>query len=154
MGQITNWDDPAIKALQPKGSPALPNLAITPVWRSDGSGDSFVFTAFLSASDPAFSTAFGAVQQPASRSGPGLRAALASQPRSPLPRRSGLHLDLLRPRGNLHGAAIENPSGAFVHPFPANMTDAADLVPSSALVANQEPVIATYVAKSKYTALR
>jgi phosphate transport system substrate-binding protein len=49
MGQITNWDDPAIKALQPKGSPALPNLAITPVWRSDGSGDSFVFTAFLSA---------------------------------------------------------------------------------------------------------
>lgn len=155
MGQITNWDAPAIKALQPKGSPALPSLAITPVWRSDGSGDSFVFTAFLSASDPAFNTAFGAVQQPAFKVGTGAKgssgvtAAIAATAGA-----VGYISTYYAKEGNLHGAAIENASGKFVHPFPANMTDAADLVPSSALVANQEPVIATYVAKDKYTAPR
>jgi len=40
MGRSTNWDDPAIQgAFNPKGSPALPNTSIVPVWRSDGSGE-------------------------------------------------------------------------------------------------------------------
>jgi phosphate transport system substrate-binding protein len=45
LGQITNWNDPAIKKLNPKAP--LPNLKITPVFRSDGSGDTFVFTDYL-----------------------------------------------------------------------------------------------------------
>ena len=45
LGQITNWNDPKIKKLNPKA--ALPNLKITPVYRSDGSGDTFVFTDYL-----------------------------------------------------------------------------------------------------------
>ena len=45
LGQITNWNDPAIKKLNPKAP--LPNLKITPVYRSDGSGDTFVFTDYL-----------------------------------------------------------------------------------------------------------
>jgi phosphate transport system substrate-binding protein len=45
LGQITNWNDPQITALN-KGT-ALPNLAITPVHRSDSSGDTYVFTDFL-----------------------------------------------------------------------------------------------------------
>jgi phosphate transport system substrate-binding protein len=49
-GKITNWDDPAIKALNP-GAP-LPNLAIVPLHRSDGSGDTFLFTSYLNAQDP------------------------------------------------------------------------------------------------------
>ena len=36
LGQITNWNDPAITALN-KGA-NLPNLKITPIFRSDGSG--------------------------------------------------------------------------------------------------------------------
>jgi phosphate transport system substrate-binding protein len=45
LGQITTWNDPAIKKLNPKAP--LPDLEITPVYRSDGSGDTFVFTDYL-----------------------------------------------------------------------------------------------------------
>lgn len=47
-GKITNWDDPAIKAANPGVS--LPNHAIIPIRRSDASGDSFLFTSYMSAS--------------------------------------------------------------------------------------------------------
>src|SRR5204862_3922438 len=46
LGEITNWNDAAIKALN-KGA-SLPNLKITPVYRSDGSGTTFNFTDYLS----------------------------------------------------------------------------------------------------------
>ncbi len=45
LGQITNWNDPAIKASN-KGV-NLPNLKITPIYRSDGSGDTYAFTNYL-----------------------------------------------------------------------------------------------------------
>jgi phosphate transport system substrate-binding protein len=44
-GAITEWDDPAIKAIN--SDAALPHQAIIPVRRADGSGDTFVFTQFL-----------------------------------------------------------------------------------------------------------
>ncbi|MGH8831222.1 MAG: phosphate ABC transporter substrate-binding protein PstS, partial [Polaromonas sp.] len=46
LGKITNWTDPAIKALNP--ALALPDAAIAPVRRADGSGTSFIFTNYLS----------------------------------------------------------------------------------------------------------
>jgi len=46
LGKITNWNDAAIKALNP--SVALPDAAIAPVRRADGSGTSFIFTNYLS----------------------------------------------------------------------------------------------------------
>lgn len=46
LGKIKNWDDPAIKSLNPKVK--LPNQAITVVYRSDGSGTSYIFTNYLS----------------------------------------------------------------------------------------------------------
>ena len=46
LGQITSWNDPKIAKLN-KGV-KLPNLKITPVYRSDGSGDTYAFTDFLS----------------------------------------------------------------------------------------------------------
>ena len=46
FGKITNWNDPKIKKINPKTK--LPNLAITPVFRSDGSGDTYAFTNYLS----------------------------------------------------------------------------------------------------------
>jgi phosphate transport system substrate-binding protein len=45
-GQIKTWNSPAIKSLN-KGL-KLPNLAITTVHRSDGSGDTYAFTNYLS----------------------------------------------------------------------------------------------------------
>ena len=44
-GTITQWDDPAIKAMNP--GVALPHQTIVPVRRAEGSGDTFIFTQFL-----------------------------------------------------------------------------------------------------------
>ena len=46
LGQIKTWNSPAIKKLN-KGL-KLPSLAITTVHRSDGSGDTYAFTNYLS----------------------------------------------------------------------------------------------------------
>lgn len=46
LGQITRWDDPAIKKLNPNVN--LPSTSITVVHRSDGSGTTFNFTDYLS----------------------------------------------------------------------------------------------------------
>ena len=50
LGAITSWDDPAIKALNPKLN--LPKLAIAVVHRADGSGTTFNFTNYLSKVSP------------------------------------------------------------------------------------------------------
>ncbi len=46
FGKITKWNDPKIKKINPKAK--LPGLTITPVFRSDGSGDTYAFTNYLS----------------------------------------------------------------------------------------------------------
>jgi phosphate transport system substrate-binding protein len=66
MGEITQWNDPKIKKLNP--SLALPSTAIAPVYRSDGSGTNFLFSEYLSKSSPKFASSIGAntsVQWPA-----------------------------------------------------------------------------------------
>jgi phosphate transport system substrate-binding protein len=50
QGKITKWNDPAIKALNPGAS--LPGATIVPLHRADGSGDTFLFTTYLSDQDP------------------------------------------------------------------------------------------------------
>ncbi len=62
LGQITSWDDPAIKALNPGIS--LPSEKITPVYRSDGSGTSYNFVDYLSSISPAFKAKIGVSTQP------------------------------------------------------------------------------------------
>lgn len=57
LGKITNWDDPAIAKLNPGAS--LPSTKITPVYRSDGSGDTYAFTNYLSTIDPEFKSKVG-----------------------------------------------------------------------------------------------
>jgi phosphate transport system substrate-binding protein len=46
LGKIARWNDPAIIALNPGLS--LPAASIEPVYRSDGSGTTFIFTNYLS----------------------------------------------------------------------------------------------------------
>jgi phosphate transport system substrate-binding protein len=58
LGDITQWDDPQIKRLNPKL--ALPSTAIAPVYRSDGSGTNFLFSDYLSKESPKFSSTIGA----------------------------------------------------------------------------------------------
>lgn len=57
LGKITNWDAPQITKLN-KGT-SLPNLKITPVFRSDGSGDTYAFTDYLSKISSAWKSQIG-----------------------------------------------------------------------------------------------
>lgn len=58
LGKVTKWNDPKIAAVN--SGVALPNLAIAPVYRADGSGTSFVFTSYLSAASPDWKSQVGA----------------------------------------------------------------------------------------------
>jgi phosphate transport system substrate-binding protein len=49
-GSIKTWNDPQIAALNPGVN--LPATPVVPLHRSDGSGDTFVFTQYLSKQDP------------------------------------------------------------------------------------------------------
>jgi phosphate transport system substrate-binding protein len=50
LGKITRWNDPRIAEMN-RGV-TLPNLAIAPVYRADGSGTTFVWVSYLSAVSP------------------------------------------------------------------------------------------------------
>ena len=58
LGQITKWDDPAIKKLNPNAK--LPSQAIVVVHRSDGSGTTFIWTDYLSKVSPEWKSKVGA----------------------------------------------------------------------------------------------
>jgi phosphate transport system substrate-binding protein len=72
LGEITRWTDPQITKLNP--GKRIPNLPITVVHRSDGSGTTFLFTSYLKAVSPQWSSKVGAsdsVQWPKGQGGKG-----------------------------------------------------------------------------------
>jgi phosphate transport system substrate-binding protein len=56
-GKITMWNDPAIAALNP--GVTLPDIKVIPLHRSDGSGDTFLFTTYLSKQDSSWASSVG-----------------------------------------------------------------------------------------------
>ena len=56
-GEITEWDDAAIKAMNP--GVALPHQTIIPIRRADASGDTFIFPQFLDFSTQSWEDALG-----------------------------------------------------------------------------------------------
>ncbi len=72
LGNITKWNDPQIVGLN--RAVKLPNLPITVVHRSDGSGTSFLYTSYLTEVSPEWSMKVGAsdsVQWPTGLGGKG-----------------------------------------------------------------------------------
>jgi phosphate transport system substrate-binding protein len=57
-GTITKWNDP--KLVEANHGVTLPNVAIAPVYRADGSGTSYVYTSYLSAVSPSWKDKVGA----------------------------------------------------------------------------------------------
>jgi phosphate transport system substrate-binding protein len=57
MGEITNWNDPAIKALNSKAT--IPDLKITVAHRADNSGTTYNFTDYLSTVSPQWQSKVG-----------------------------------------------------------------------------------------------
>jgi phosphate transport system substrate-binding protein len=127
LGTITTWNDPAIAALN-KGE-TLPNEKITPVWRSDGSGDTYVFTTYLSKVSPAWASKVGAgttVSFPVGTGGhgnSGVAAVVASTPGA-IGNNSWFYIR----QAGLKAVAVENSAGNFVYPYEPYLVDAGDLL--------------------------
>ena len=58
-GAVQYWDDPAITGLGTNKSLALPHLKIMPLHRSGSSGDTFLFTSYLSTQDAGWDSQIG-----------------------------------------------------------------------------------------------
>jgi phosphate transport system substrate-binding protein len=57
LGKITKWNDARIAAINPGVS--LPDKKITPIYRSDGSGTTFIFSDYLTKISPEWSSKVG-----------------------------------------------------------------------------------------------
>ena len=115
LGQITNWNDPEIAALN-KGA-NLPNLKITPVFRSDGSGTSFNFTDYLSSVNAEWKNKIGISTQPAFPAGVGARG--SGGVAGVVTRTQGAitYVDVAFALNNhIRFAAVRNAAGKFLFP--------------------------------------
>lgn len=115
LGKITKWTDPAIKALNP--TLALPDTAIAPVRRADGSGTTFIFTNYLSKVSPEWKTKVGegtAVNWPVGAGGKGNEGVAAFVGR--LPNSIGYVEYSYVKQNKMTFAQIRNAAGNFVSP--------------------------------------
>ena len=115
LGKITKWDDAAIKTLNP--TLALPDAAIAPVRRADGSGTSFLFTNYLSKVNAEWKTKVGegtAVNWPTGAGGKGNEGVAAFVGR--LPNSIGYVEYAYVKQNKMTYALMQNSTGAFVSP--------------------------------------
>jgi phosphate transport system substrate-binding protein len=120
LGQITNWQ---------QISKSLPNLKITPIFRSDGSGDTYAFTNYLSkvnstwASKVSYATS---VQFPTGVGGKG-NSGVASLLSSTSGGIAYVAVPYLIAQ-HLNAAAVENSAGKYEYPNLDNIENAASSV--------------------------
>ncbi|MCD6077155.1 MAG: putative type phosphate transport system, periplasmic component [Ramlibacter sp.] len=115
LGKITNWNDAALKALNP--SLALPDAAIAPVRRADGSGTSFLFTNYLSKVNADWKAKVGegtAVNWPTGAGGKGNEGVAAFVGR--LPNSIGYVEYAYVKQNKMTYALMQNAAGQFVAP--------------------------------------
>ena len=115
LGKITKWNDPALTALNP-GLP-LPDAAIAPVRRADGSGTTFIFTNYLSKVNPEWKAKVGegtAVNWPAGAGGKGNEGVAAFVQR--LPNSIGYVEYAYVKQNKMTFAQMRNRDGVFVNP--------------------------------------
>ncbi len=129
FGKITKWNDAKIKKLNPGAK--LPGLTITPVFRSDGSGDTYTFTEYLSKISPAWRSEVGFATTVGWKAGVGAKG------------NSGITATVVKTPGaigyisasyliaaGLGAAAVENKAGNFELPNLKNIESAASTVKS------------------------
>jgi phosphate transport system substrate-binding protein len=127
LGQITHWNDRRITSLN-KGV-HLPSMPITPVHRSDGSGDSYAFTNYESDVSGAFARGIGTAVKPTFPTGPGGNG------------NSGMVTVVKGTPGSiayittayliaqhLPAAAIKNNAGRYIYPNLKNISNAASVL--------------------------
>jgi phosphate transport system substrate-binding protein len=124
LGKVTRWNDPAITALNP-GVP-LPDAAIAPVRRADGSGTTFIFTNYLSKVNPEWKSRVGegtAVNWPTGAGGKGNEGVAAFVQR--LPNSIGYVEYSYAVTNRMASVQMRNQAGNFVRPDDASFKAAA-----------------------------
>ena len=115
LGKISNWSDPAIKALNP--GVTLPDASIAPVRRADGSGTSFIFTNYLSKVNAEWKSKVGegtAVNWPTGAGGKGNEGVAAFVGR--LPNSIGYVEYAYVKQNKMTYVQMQNAEGQFVSP--------------------------------------
>jgi phosphate transport system substrate-binding protein len=124
LGKVTKWNDPAITALNPGLS--LPDTAIAPVRRADGSGTTFIFTNYLSKVNAEWKSKVGeaaAVNWPTGAGGKGNEGVAAFVQR--LPNSIG-YVEYSYARTNkMAHVQLRNLAGNFVNPDDSSFKAAA-----------------------------
>ena len=124
LGKITKWNDAKLVAANP--GVTLPNLAIAPVYRADGSGTSYVFTSYLSAVSAEWKTNVGANTSVKWPAGAGARgndgvAGTVKNTRGAI----GYVENAYATQNNLTTTQLRNKAGKFVSPTMATFGAAA-----------------------------
>lgn len=129
FGKITKWNDPKIKKINPKAK--LPGLTITPVFRSDGSGDTYAFTNYLSKvssawkSEVGFATTVGFKAGVGAKGNSGVTATVTKTPGA-----IGYISASYLIAAGLHAVSIQNKAGNYELPNLTNIENAASVVKS------------------------
>ena len=124
LGKIKQWNDPVIAALNPKLK--LPDTAIAPVRRADGSGTSFIWTHYLAQVNPEWKSKVGegtTVSWPTGVGGKGNDGVAAFVQR--LPGAIGYVEWAYTKQNHMTYTAMKNASGAVVQPSPETFKAAA-----------------------------
>jgi len=149
LGNIKKWNDPAIKAIN-KGL-NLPDMNIAVVHRSDGSGDTYVFTNYLSKVNSAWKHQVGCsttVSWPTGVGGNknnGVAAIVQSTPGA-----IGYVSDFYAIQQHIAKARLKNAAGAYVLPKISSIEAAAQLVKSEKIPANNKISLTNPPKSKKY----
>jgi phosphate transport system substrate-binding protein len=140
LGKVKTWNDPEIKALNP--GVQLPSTAITVVHRSDSSGTTAGFTAFLSSESPEFKSKVGEEKEVPWPTGTGAKgnagvAGAVKQTDGAI----GYVEQAYALQNEFTYAAVKNKAGKFVSPTLKSTTAAAEglKVPANLGIKIKEP---------------
>lgn len=125
-GTISNWSDIAIKKINPAINPT--DIPITPVYRTESSGTTYIFTEYLSKTSTAWAIDFGAGKVIRWPVGIGVKgndgiAEMVSR----IPGSIGYVSLSYAEAKKLSVAKIQNRSGHFVYPTQDSVSKAADI---------------------------
>jgi len=124
LGNITKWDDPAIKALNPDIN--LPDHEILVVHRSDGSGDTYIFVDYLCKVSDEWKTKVGkgtSVNWPVGIGAKGNEGVTGQVEQTPYS--IGYVTLIYALQNNVPFGSVKNEAGAYIHPTIESVSDAA-----------------------------
>jgi phosphate transport system substrate-binding protein len=125
LGKIASWSDPRIASLNP--GKKLPSEGIAPIFRSDGSGDTYAFTSYLSKVSPEWKQKVGTgttVNFPVGSGSKGNSGVAGTLTRTP--GGIGYISVAYAVQNKLAVASIQNAAGTFVRPDVKGIAAAAD----------------------------